>query len=121
MGNVFQKITIIVCTLLITFLPLRVLAAEVLQVRSASEIEIGDNNRNNNVNIACLEIDPLKEDEATMWLKKKLPRHSRVNLLPKGSSNGVLVANIIRLKSDEDIALLMQKLDLAELNCESKK
>jgi len=36
-------------------------------------------------------------------LKKQLPRHTKVNLKPKGSMDGVLVAKVIPFNSDLDI------------------
>ena len=64
----------------------QVYAAEILQVSSSSLLLIGDNNRTYTVKIACTEI-----------------RHTKVNLKPKGSINGVLVAKVIPFKSNIDI------------------
>ena len=47
--------------------PCSILAAEVLQIRSSSLLEIGDNNRTYTVRIACLEIDPSDEIEVIRW------------------------------------------------------
>ena len=78
-------------------------AAEVLQVTSSSVLLIGDHNRNYTVKIACTEISPDSEEESFKWLKKQLPRHTKVNLKPKGSFNGVLVAKVIPSDSEIDI------------------
>ena len=37
------------------------------------------------------------------WLQKQLPRHTKVNLKPKGSTDGILVARIIPFNSNIDI------------------
>ena len=79
-------------------------AAEVLQVTSSSVLLIGDHNRTYTVKIACTEISPELEEESIEWLKKQLPRHSKVNLKPKGSVDGVLVAKVIPFDTNIDIS-----------------
>ncbi len=81
----------------------KVYAAEILQVSSSSVLLIGDNNRNYTVKIACAEISPDLEDRSVEWLRKELPRHTKVNLKPKGSVDGVLVAKVIPFNSNIDI------------------
>ena len=78
-------------------------AAEVLQVTSSSVLLIGDHNRTYTVKLACTEISPDLEEESFKWLKKQLPRHTKVNLKPKGSVDGVLVAKVIPFNSNIDI------------------
>ena len=78
-------------------------AAEVLQISSSSVLLIGDNNRTYTVKIACMEVRPGLEDQSIIWLKKQLPRHTKVNLKPKGSLDGVLVAKVIPFNSNIDI------------------
>tara|TARA_B100000965_G_C19262854_1_gene613781 strand:+ start:230 stop:577 length:348 start_codon:yes stop_codon:yes gene_type:complete len=78
-------------------------AAEILQVSSSSILLIGDNNRTYTVKIACTKISPDLEERSVAWLKKELPRHTKVNLKPKGSLNGVLVAKVIPFNSNIDI------------------
>ena len=79
-------------------------AAEILQVTSSSLLLVGDHNRTYTVELACTEISPDLEEESLKWLKKQLPRHTKVNLKPKGSFDGVLVAKVIPFNSDIDIA-----------------
>tara|TARA_B100000700_G_scaffold57877_1_gene62810 strand:+ start:3261 stop:3635 length:375 start_codon:yes stop_codon:yes gene_type:complete len=92
-------------------------AAEVLQVSSSSMLLIGDNNRTYTVKIACVEIRPEKENSAIQWLKKELPRHKKVNLQPKGSYDGILMAKVIPFKTNIDIAEKYINDGLAEDNC----
>ena len=82
---------------------LEVDAAEVLQVTSSSVLLIGDHNRTYTVKLACAEISPDLEENSVNWLKKQLPRHTKVNLKPKGSVDGVLVAKVIPFDSNIDI------------------
>jgi hypothetical protein len=78
--------------------PLAVRAAEVLQVRSGTLLQIGDGNRNYTVRLACLEVTPDANTQAVAWLRQQLPRRSRVNLRPVGSEDGILVARVSRLE-----------------------
>ncbi len=78
-------------------------AAEILQVTSSSVLLIGDHNRTYTVKLACTEISPDLEEKSVKWLKKELPRHTKVNLKPKGSVDGVLVAKVIPFDSNIDI------------------
>ena len=80
-----------------------VYAAEILQVTSSSVLLIGDHNRTYTVKLACTEISPDLEQESVNWLRKQLPRHTKVNLKPKGSVDGVLVAKVIPFDSNIDI------------------
>ena len=101
MNKFFTKILI----LLISFFCFysEVHAAEILQVTSSSVLLIGDHNRTYTVKLACTEISPDLEEKSLVWLKKQLPRHTKVNLKPKGSVDGVLVAKVIPFDSNIDI------------------
>ena len=76
-------------------------AAEVLQVRSGTVLQVGDHNRTYSVQLACLAIAPDNEAAATAWLRRELPRRTRVNLRPLGNQNGTLQARVQRLGSGE--------------------
>jgi len=78
--------------------PLTLQAAEVLQVRSGTLLQIGDGNRNYTVRLACLAVTPEANAEAVAWLRQQLPRRSRVNLRPVGSEDGILIARVNRLE-----------------------
>ncbi len=92
-------------------------AAEILQVTSSSVLLIGDHNRTYTVKLACTEIRPDLEEKSLNWLKKQLPRHTRVNLKPKGSVDGVLVAKVIPFDSNIDINEKYIKEGLATNKC----
>ncbi len=78
-------------------------SAEILQVSNSTILLVGDNNRTYTVKIACAEISPDLEERSVSWLKKQLPRHTKVNLKPKGSIDGALVARVIPFNSNVDI------------------
>lgn len=85
-------------TLLVLLVGLQpALAAEVLQVRNATLLQIGDRNRSYPVRLACLEVAPDDQEQAQQWLRARLPRQSRVNLRPIGSVDGTLVARVTPL------------------------
>ena len=97
------KIKIIVLFISLFCVISKVNAAEIVQVINSSVLLIGDNNRTYTVKIACAEVRPDLEEKSLVWLKKQLPRHTKVNLKPKGSVDGVLVAKVIPFNSDIDI------------------
>jgi hypothetical protein len=93
------------------------IAAEVLQVRSSSLLQIGDRNRNYTVQLACLEVNPADEQAAVDWLKQALPRRRRVNLRPEGSMEGTLIARVIPLGEDQDLSAGLASAGLGRLSC----
>ena len=94
-----------------------VLAAEVLQISNSSILLIGDHNRTYKVQLSCLEVDSSKEEIAIDFLRSKLPRHSRVNLRPRGSNNGILVAKVFPIGTDIDIGQRLEEKSLARNIC----
>tara|TARA_Y100001968_G_C18940616_1_gene518529 strand:- start:143 stop:490 length:348 start_codon:yes stop_codon:yes gene_type:complete len=101
MNKFFTKFLVLLISFFCFYL--KVDAAEILQVTSSSVLLIGDHNRTYTVKLACTEISPDLEVESVNWLKKKLPRHTKVNLRPKGSVDGVLLAKVIPFDSNIDI------------------
>ena len=95
----------------------KVYAAELLQVSSSSVLLIGDNNRTYTVKIACAEISPDLEEKSVNWLRKQLPRHTKVNLKPRGSIEGILVAKVIPINRDIDITEKYINEGLAKNKC----
>ena len=104
-------------TLVIFCLPLNVLSAEVLQVINSSTVQIGDRNRTYTVRMACLKIAPSDEDAALTLLRSELKRGRRVNLRPVGSDDGMLLARVILVDNQEDIAQRLSREGLATLGC----
>ncbi len=79
------------------------LAAEVLQVRRATLLQIGDGNRNYAVELACIGVEPADQAAAMAWLRQELPRRTRVNLRPYGERSGLLLARVSRLDGERDM------------------
>ena len=80
-----------------------VFAAEALQIRSSTLIQIGDHNRNYTIKLSCLEVNPKDEQAALSWLKSELPRRRRVNFSPQGSNDGILIARVNLLGKERDL------------------
>jgi endonuclease YncB( thermonuclease family) len=78
-------------------------AAEVLQVRGADLLQVGDQNRSYPVRLGCVAVDASYAQAATEWLRQALPRRTRVNLRPLGTMNGTLIAQVKLLSSGEDL------------------
>ncbi|MEN9860776.1 MAG: nuclease [Vulcanococcus sp.] len=74
-------------------------AAEVLQVRSGTLLQVGDRNRTYTVELACVAVAAGRDQAAAEWLRQELPRRTKVNLRPLGSDGGTLVARVQRLGS----------------------
>ena len=79
------------------------LAAELLQVRTATLLQIGDRNRNYAVELACIGVEPADQAAAMAWLRQELPRRTRVNLRPYGQQGGLLLARVSRLEGELDM------------------
>jgi endonuclease YncB( thermonuclease family) len=99
------------------WIPAPAAAAEVLQVRSATVLQVGDGNRNYTVELACIRVDQAQEQASIDWLRHELPRRSRVNLRPMGQDNGVLVAKVQKLGDPKDLASGLVAAGLAESSC----
>jgi len=85
--------------------PLTANAAEVLQVRSGTLLQIGDHNRTYTVRLACVAVADSDQAQAAGWLRQQLPRRSKVNLRPRGSDDGILIAGIERQGSQGSLDL----------------
>jgi hypothetical protein len=83
--------------------PAMAAAAEVLQVRDATLLQVGDSNRSYSVELACVAVEPGERDGAIAWLREQLPRRSRVNLRPIGNHDGILLARVQKLGDANDL------------------
>lgn len=84
--------------------PVAAAAAEVLQVRSPSLLQVGDSNRSYTVELACITPVEDQREQAVAWLRQQLPRRSRVNLRPIGNHDGILLARVQKLGAAEDVS-----------------
>ena len=98
-------------------LPFNVKAAQILQVKSSSLIQIGDNNRNYTIKLACVEVESENDQQVKDWLNKNLPRGQKINLLPEASEKGILQAKVIKLGTNKEINRELQLIGLANYKC----
>ena len=92
-------------------------AAEVLQVRTSSLLQVGDHNRTYTVQLACVDVTAETETEAVGWLRQQLPRRRRVNLRPVGSRDGQLLARVTPLGDSIDLSAGLVAAGLAGNSC----
>jgi hypothetical protein len=98
-----RLLSALILALLLFAAPAAARAAEVLQVRGATLLQVGDGNRSNGVELACVAVAPEQQAEAVAWLRQQLPRRTRVNLLPAGQADGVLLARVVKLDGQLDL------------------
>ena len=91
-----------------------VAAAEVMQVRSASLLLVGDSNRTYTVELACIRSSIEQQPQALDWLRQQLPRRSRVNLRPLGNRDGVLLVRVQKLGAPGDLSQGLIEAGLAQ-------
>ncbi len=103
--------------LLVVAIPIATTAAEVLQVSSYSSLLIGDHNRTYSVKLACIDVKPEDEDSVKDWLKTNLHRKQRVNLFPQGAEDGLLLAKIKLIGSNDELNLKLVDVGLATNKC----
>ncbi len=92
-------------------------SAEVLQVRSSSLLQIGDQNRTYTVRLSCIESPQEYADDARNFLRNLLPRGQKVNLKPQGSSEGILIASVSKLGSSNDLSDELIRAGLGKSTC----
>ena len=112
-----SKILIVVC--LIVLNPVIVNSAEILQIKSSNTILLGDQNRNLTIRLFCVNVDENDELEATNLLKREFPRGSKVKIKPYGFKDNVLLAKVINIKNNKEMAELLVDKDLTSEICPS--
>ncbi|MFN7899845.1 MAG: nuclease [Synechococcaceae cyanobacterium] len=94
--------------------PVQVNAAELLQVRGATQLQVGDRNRSYQVDLACIRVEPSDRAAATTWLKRELPRGTKLNIRPLQAEAEALSARVIRLDKDQDLGEALIQAGLAQ-------
>ena len=92
-------------------------AAEVLQVRTPSLLQVGDRNRTYTVELPCLTVPEGGDAAAVSWLRERLPRRRRVNLRPVGSRDGQLLARVTPIGETVDLSTGLVNAGLAQSSC----
>ncbi len=113
----FSKILIIIC--LITFNPVEVNSAEILQIKSSNTILVGDQNRNLTIGLFCVDVNENDELEASNLLKREFPRGSKVKIKPFGFKENILLAKVFNIKGNKEMTELLVTKDLTSEICPS--
>ena len=117
MRKIFAIALKFVFVVFVLILPLPAAAAQVLQVRSSSVLQIGDSNRSYTVQLACIEADPNYQEEGKIWLKEEMPRGLKVNLRPEGVKDGVLIAKVKLIGKNIDLSDELVEKGFANKTC----
>ena len=110
-----HQVLLIVALLVIAVAPAS--AAEVLQVRAPSLLQVGDHNRTYTVELPCITVSEGGDAAAVAWLREKLPRRRRVNLRPVGSRDGQLLARVTPIGESVDLSTGLVNAGLAQSSC----
>ena len=109
------KTLIIIC--LIALNPVKVNSAEILQIKSSNTILVGDQNRNLNIRLFCVDVNQNDEIEATNLLKSEFPRGSKVKIKPFGFKENVLLAKVFNIKGTKEMTELLVDKNLSNEIC----
>ena len=112
-----SKILIVVW--LIVFNPLKVNSAEILQIKSSNTILVGDQNRNLNIELFCVDVNENDELAATNMLKSEFPRGSKVKIKPFGFKDNLLLAKVFNIKGTKEMTELLVAKNLTSEICPS--
>ena len=112
-----SKILIIVCLIFLN--PLIVNPAEILQINSSNTILVGDQNRNLNIRLFCVDVNENDEFEAINLLKSEFPRGSKVKIKPLGFKENLLLAKVFNIKGTKEMTKLLIAKDLTSEICPS--
>jgi len=102
---------------LVILSPVIVNSAEILQVKSSNTILVGDQNRNLNIRLFCVDVNENDELEATNLLKSEFPRGSKVKIKPFGFEDNLLLAKVFNIKGTKEMTELLVAKDLTRENC----
>ena len=94
-------------------------SAEILQINSSSNIEIGDQNRNLSINLFCIDVDSKDEIAAIALLKKNFPRGTKVKLKFFGKNNDNFLAKVYSLNNEREMTNLLFSNNLSSKSCEN--
>ena len=112
-----SNILIIACLIFLN--PVIVNSAEILQIKSANTILVGDQNRNLTIGLFCVDVNENDELEATNLLKSEFPRGSKVKIKPFGFKENVLLAKVFNIKGTKEMTALLVSKDLTREICPS--
>ena len=111
-------ISLLIIFFLIVLYPKRSYSAEILQINSSSSILVGDQNRNLQIKLSCVQIDEKdKEKIAINLLKKEFPRGSKVKIKPIKYKENKLIAKVFDINETKEMSELLTAKDLSKSTC----
>ena len=110
-------ISLLVILFLVVFYPIRTYSAEILQINNASNILVGDQNRNLPIKLFCVEINDEDQQTAINLLKKEFPRGSKVKIKPFGFKENILLAKVFDIDETKEMSELLIAKDLSKETC----
>ena len=102
---------------MIIFIPTRTNSAEILQINSSSSVLVGDQNRNLQIKLSCVEVNDKDEQTALSLLKREFPRGSKVKIKPIGFKENILLAKVFNLNESKEMSELLIEKDLTKEIC----
>ena len=97
--------------------PIKISAAELLQIKDVNTILVGDQNRSIYLSLYCIDIKENEKEKATEILKRNFPRGTKVKIKPFGSNNNGLIAKIFRVDDETEMTELLSTINSSEINC----
>lgn len=97
--------------------PLIANSAEILQINSSNTILVGDQNRNLNIRLFCVDVNKNDELEAINLLKSEFPRGSKVKIKPFGFKEDLLLAKVFNIKGTKEMTEILVAKDLTSEIC----
>ena len=97
--------------------PIRTFSAEILQINNSSSILVGDQNRDLQIKLFCVDIEDDDEQIAINLLKKEFPRGSKVKIKPIGFKENILVAKVFNINETKEMSELLFSKNLTKEVC----
>ncbi len=111
-------ISLLIIFFLFVFYPIRTYSAEILQINNSSSILVGDQNRDLQIKLFCVDINDVEGEEiAINLLKREFPRGSKVKIKPMGFKENILVARVFDISETKDMSELLNEKKLTKETC----
>ena len=111
-------ISLIIIFFLVVFYPIRTYSAEILHIKNSSSILVGDQNRDLQIKLFCVDINDVEDEEiAINLLKREFPRGSKVKIKPMGFKENILVARVFDINETKDMSELLNEKELTKETC----
>ena len=115
-----KVISLIIIIFFILSFPIRTYSAEILQIKNSNNILVGDQNRNLQIKLFCVEINDVEDEQVAInLLKKEFPRGSKVKIKPFGFKDNTLLAKVFDINETKEMSELLIAKDLSKETCQN--